>query len=215
MENYKIKHVDLEDLEDLLVEVEASFGIQIADGELAHITTFGQLFDYIVNKIQLEDTNDCTTQQAFYKLREAITATLGVDGKTIVPNILASEVFPRQDRRLKVRHLENHLGMKLRILRPPNWVTSMLLIAFFASILGFFVNVPIGLLGLTLSIAGFWLAGKFGNELGLQTIGQVAQEMATKNYLKSRRNPNTANPKEIKEILVYWFGRDLGLPKAN
>lgn len=215
MENYKIKHVDLEDLEDLLVEVEASLGIQFADRELVHIKTFGQLFDYIADKVHLEDSNDCTTQQAFYKLRAAITTTLGVEGKTVIPNGLLSEVFPRQDRRLRIKNLENHLEMKLRILRPPNWVITILVITLFASLIGLFFNWPFGLLGLTFSVAGFWLANKFGNELDLQTMGQVAKKMATKNYLKSRRNPNTINQKEIKKILVDWFSDELGLTKTN
>lgn len=89
---------------------------------------------------------------------------------------------------------------------------AILLIASFAGLL---FNWQIGLLGLVFSFAGFWFTHKIGNELDLQTVGQVAEKMTRENYLKSRRNPKTFNKKEIEKILTDWFSNDLGLDKSK
>lgn len=56
---------------------------------------------------------------------------------------------------------------------------------------------------------------KGGNELDLQTVGQVAEKMTRENYLKSRRNPKTFNKNEIEKLLTEWFSNDLDLDKSK
>lgn len=213
MTDYELKNIDPDDISDLLVKVEKSFDIKFGDTELMHISTFGELCDHIANKIQLDNSDDCTSQQAFYKLRNAISLTLQIDNKTISTNFSLADILPRQSRRSRTKKLEEHLDFKLNILRPPHWVKGTLVIIVLASLVGFFFNWQIGLLGIVFSIAGFWFANKIGNELDLQTVGQVAEKMTRENYLKSRRNPKTFNKKEIEKVLTDWFSNDLDLDK--
>jgi hypothetical protein len=215
MTDYELKNIDTEDIEDLLIKVETSFDIKFVGDELVHISTFGQLCDHIANKIQLDNSDDCTSQQAFYKLRDAISSTLQLDSKTISPDFSLSDILPRQSRRSRTKKLEHYLGFKLNILRPPHWVTGTLAIIFLVSLIGLYFNWQIGLLGLGFSIGGFWFAHKIGNELDLQTVGQVAEKMTRENYLKSRRNPKTFNKTEIEKVLTDWFSNDLGLDKSK
>ncbi len=215
MTDYELKNIDSEDIEDLLVKVETSFDIKFVGDELVHITSFGQLCDHIANKIQLNNSNDCTSQQAFYKLRDAISSTLQIDTKIISTDFPLTDLLPRQTRHSRTKKLEKHLGFKLNILRPPHWVTGALAILFLTSLVGLFFNLQIGLLGLMFSIAGLWLANKIGNELDLQTVGQVAEKMTRENYLKSRRNSKTFNKNEIEKILTDWFSNDLDLDKRK
>jgi hypothetical protein len=175
--------------------------------------TFGQLCDHIANKIQLDNSDDCTSQQAFYKLRNAISSTLQFDNKTITTDFPLVKLLPRQSRRVRTKKLEKHLGFKLNILRPPHWVTGTFVILLLASIVEIFFNWQIGLFGLLFSIAGLWVANKIGNELDLQTVGQVAEKMTRENYLKSRRNPKTFNKKEIEKVLTDWFSHELYINK--
>ena len=51
------------------------------------------------------------------------------------------------------------------------------------------------------------VVNKIGNELDLQTVGQVAEKMTSAHYLKSRRDMNTFNKNEIEKVLVGLFGR--------
>ena len=215
MTDYELKDIDSEDIEDLLVKVETSFDIKFVGDELAHITTFGQLCDHITNKIQLDNSDDCTSQQAFYRLRDAISSTLQIDSKTISTNFSLNDILPKQTRRSRTKKLEKHLGFKINILRPPHWVTGTLAIILLASLVGLFFNWQIGLLGLVVSIAGLWFANKIGVELDLQTVGQVAEKMTREHYLKSRRNPKTFNKKEIEKVLTDWFSNYFDIDKSK
>lgn len=215
MTEYQLKDIDSEDIEDLLLEVEKSFGIKFVGNELIHITTFGELCDHITNKINLENSNDCTSQQAFYKIREAISTTLQLENKKITPNFPLAEILPRQRRRSTIKKLENHLGFKLKILSAPHWITTTLSIVFIASIIEIYFNWHIGILGIIFSYNGFWIATRIGNELDLKTVGEVAEKMTRENYLKSRRNQNTFNKKEIEKVLTNWFRINFDLEKKQ
>jgi acyl carrier protein len=215
MTAYQLKDIDSQDIEDLLEKVETSFNIKFASNELGQITTFGQLCDHITNKIHLDNSNDCTSQQAFYKLRDAFSAMLHLDKKVISTDKLLADLLPRQTRRTLTRDLENHLGFKLNILRPPYRVTGFLVIIFFSSIIGLFINWQVGLSGIVASIGGLWVSNQIGNELSLQTIGQLVEKMTRENYLKSRRNPETFNKAEVEKILTDWFSDYFDIDKSK
>lgn len=212
---YNLKNIDPDDIDDLLLKVENSFDIKFVGDELVHITTFGQLCDHIANKIQLDNSDDCTSQQAFYKLRDAISATIQIDKNKISPDTLLIDFLPRPTRRSQTKKLEQYLGFEVSILRPPHWLSGTLFIILLASIVGLFFKWQFGLSGLVFSIVGLWLAYKIGNELDLQTVGQVAEKMTRENYLKSRRNPKTFNKSEIEKVLTDWFSSDLDLDKSK
>jgi hypothetical protein len=94
-------------------------------------------------------------------------------------------------------------------------VTNTLLILLLVSIVGLFFKWQLGLLGLCISFGGLWFSNKIGNELDVQTVGQLAEKMTRENYLKSRRNPKTVNKNEIEKLLTEWFINDLGLDKSK
>jgi acyl carrier protein len=213
MTGYVLKKNEIEDISELLMKVEKSFDIRFGKTELKHIATFGELCDHIVDKIQLDHFEDCTTQQAFYKLRNVISMKFGVNKKTISTDFQLIDLLPRQNRRLMIIDLERHLGFKLNILRPPHWVMVTFFVLLLLSLIGLFFNWQTGLLGLVFSIGGFWVANKYGNNLEVCTIGEVAKKMVRENYLKSRRNPKTFNKNEIEKILTDWFSDELGLDK--
>jgi hypothetical protein len=111
--------------------------------------------------------------------------------------------------------LEQHLGFGVNILRPPLWLSRTLFIILLASTIELFFYWQYGLLGIVFSIAGLLVVFKIGNELDLQTVGQVVEKMTRENYLKSRRNPRTFNKSEIEKVLTDWFCNDLNLDKSK
>lgn len=215
MTDHELKNIDAEDIEDLLAKVEVSFNIKFINDELIHIRTFGQLYNHISNKIQLENLDDCTSQQAFYKLRRAISTTLQIEHNKITPDTSINDLFPRNTRRSKMKILEQHLAFDLDILRPPLWITNGLLLTLFLSFVALFFNWKLGFSGLALSILGLWLANKVANELELQTVAEIAKKMTSENYFQSRRNPKTFNKREIENVLTEWFTNNLGLEKGE
>ncbi len=215
MKEFELKNIDPEDIEDLLIKVEDSFEIKFADNELAHVQTFGEICDHIKKKIQLDHIDDCTTQQAFYKLRSTLVSALHVDTEKITPDTLLQDLLPRRIRKSKAQQIEQSLGFKLSLLRPPHYVTGFLVLLLLTSLVALAFTWQFGLAGLGLSIGGLWLAAKTGNELDLKTVGQLAEKMTRENYLRSRRNPKTYNDNEIEKVLTDWFSNDLGIDKCK
>lgn len=215
MFNFGLKNTDPEDIDDLLVKVEQSFKIDLVSEEMQGITTFGELCDYISSKIQLSHADTCTTQQAFYKLRSAVRTVLHVDN--LKPDTLLTEIFPRErrTRALAIKQLEAELDVKLDILRPPHFITTVLLIGLLASMVALFTNPLLGIPGLLLSFLGINRAAKFGNKLNLKTVGELTQKIARENYLQSRRNATTVNRNEIEMLLIDWFSKDLSVKKSK
>lgn len=213
MTDYELNNIDPEDIEDLLVKVEKSFNIKFVSNELVGLSTFGELCDHITNKIVLDHSDNCTTQQAFYKLRNALSAILNINN--VKTDSLLNDILPRQNRISTVRKIENKLGVKLSFLRPTHFVSGTLIIVFLASIVGLFINWRVGLLGLLFSLAGLSIASKFGKEIDIETVGELAEKMTRENYLKSRRNSETFNKSEIENILRGWFSKELDLDKTK
>jgi hypothetical protein len=214
--DYELKNIDSDDFTDILVKIESSFDIKFIGDELYHIPNFGALCDHIANKIQLENSDDCTTQQAFYKLRAAIALTLEVDPKIISPSTPLSDLFSRKGRLTKIKRLRDDLAdFNLHLLEPSPWACSPFVALLLASFIGLFFNWQISLTALAFSFFGIWLAFKLGKEFNLETVGQVAEIMAREHYLKSRRNPTTFNKNEIEKLLIDLFSNDLGLDKSK
>src|SRR5688500_12256357 len=90
------KDVNSEDLSDILIKVEKSFDFKFAKAELKDVTTFGELCDIIISKVQGDNTDDCTTQQAFYKLRNAFSTAIPIDKDKITTETVLLELFPKQ-----------------------------------------------------------------------------------------------------------------------
>ncbi|HMK27706.1 MAG TPA: hypothetical protein VK483_16865 [Chitinophagaceae bacterium] len=207
----ELKNIHSEDIGDVLIKVERSFGFKFGKTELKDVKTFGELCDIIADKVSGYNLNDCTTQQAFYKIRDAITITLLIDKTNITNDTELKTLFSRQNRRQKIATMEGLFGFKIRILRPKYWITVTFALTFLASLVGLFISWKIGLAILIFSIAGINLATKFGNELDLNTVGQLAEKISRENYLKSRRSPSTVNRAEIDKKVKELFITDLDL----
>lgn len=214
MKKIELKNIDDEEFESLLTKIEKSFHITFGNNELADIKTFGELCERIKDKIQLEDSDDCTTQQAFYKLRNGIAELNRIDAKTISPDDYLNKFFPRRKRKKKIGELENYLGFELNLLQSPGWVTSSLLVLFLTSLVGLFFNFWF-LTGLAISLIGFKIAHETGIELKVKTLGELSEKVTRENYVKARRNLSTFNKNEIDKILVDWFSDELDIKKEN
>ena len=108
------------------LKLKSPLTLRLAITGLMHICNFGELCDHIANKIQLDNSDNCTSQQAFYKLRDTISSTLQIDKKTISTDLSLPDLLPRESRRSRTKKLEQQLGFKIHILRPPRWFTRTL-----------------------------------------------------------------------------------------
>lgn len=200
-----------EDIEDVLKLVEKSYNLSFEANELTHIRTFGELSDHIVSKIRLDNKNDCTDQQAFYKLRKAISNTSGGETSAIEPNALLTDLFPKRTRRKEIRKIEKELGLHLGALRPHYVLTYSLMLVLLISIVGLFFKWQLGLAGFAFSVIGFSVAEKTGNEFRDKTLRELIERMTRLNYFVSRREPGTVNITEVRDKIEKLFIENLGL----
>jgi acyl carrier protein len=210
----KLKNIDSDDITDVLVKVEKSFGFKIDKTEFDDVKTFGQLCDIITNKIKGDNSNDCTTQQAFYKIRTAISKTLLIDKSSITADTALQELFPLQNRRQQVAAMEGLLGFEVKVFRPKYWVSKTLVLALLVSVVVLFIYWKAGIPVLIFTIIALRLADKFGKEFDLHTVGQLAEKISRENYLKSRRSSVTINRNEIAQKVREIFSKDLELDQT-
>jgi hypothetical protein len=207
----ELKNIDPEDVGDVLLKVEKSFGFKFGDMELKDVRTFGELCDIITNKVQGDNTNDCTTQQAFYKLKAALSATIPFYKADITTDTDLKQLFPRKARLRQVNSLDKELGFKTNILRPRHWLLLSLAFVFFASLISLYFSWQAGLSGITFSILAMMLAFKVGIEMDLNTAGELAEKIAREHYRKVRRKATTVNRNEIAQKVKELFMTDLDL----
>jgi len=183
----ELKNLDIDEVYDIIEKIQESFDFKFDKNELEHVTTFGELCDIITNKVQGDSTSDCTTQQAFYKLRKAVSKTLLIDTDCIKTDTTLLDLFPKQNRKQRVKEFETELGFSADILDIKPWMGWTILIGFVGSLIMFFFNWKIAVSGLTVSTFFSWVTIKFfSTELKLLTVGQLAEKMSRENYKKAR-----------------------------
>lgn len=209
---YTLETIDSEDIEDVLKKIETSFHIEFKDGELAHVQTFGELCDSITEKIKGTSIDDCTTQQAFYKLRKAFD-TIGI--KNITPNTKLQAILPKRIRKKTINTLAHKLDIDIQILTPPAFITVTLFMVFIIGFITIFFNIYIGISFLIVAVIGFWISNKLSNTLTINTIAELTQKLTRENYIDLRTVTNTYNPKEIEFFILDLFSNELGLLKSK
>lgn len=214
-QSIQLSDCDPEDINDIIKTLESSFGVQLDQYDLAEVKTFGDLCDVFENTIRLENREDCTSQQAFYKLRAAISESQGVEKETIRPDSRLTDLFPRKNRRKRIRLLEKQLDIKLNLLTCPGWVTFILITVFIASLIALFFDWKTGLSGLGISYLAMWVADKTGKELELQTLRELTEKTAALEYTKMRRIPGTINRHEIVATIKEVFSKQLDIDKEK
>jgi hypothetical protein len=209
---YNLTNIDPEDIGDVLLKIERSFNIKFADNELKETKTFGALCDLVAEKVKHNHADSsCTTQHAFYKLRNAINAKNTVDRAELKPQTKLCELFPRDNRIEVVADIENEMGFHMNLLRPKPWIILSFLVMLLASITVSMVFDIVGYIGMVISITGLILAGKFGKELKVKTLGDLAEKIAREHHNSCRKNASTVNRAEIAGKVRELFANNLSV----
>lgn len=207
----KLNNVDPEDLNDVLIKIQKSFNIQLDNEGLKDISSVDSLCNVIINKINLEHEETYSTQHAFYQLRNAIAAVIGIDKCTVTPQTRLCKILPKENRLQLIAGIENELGFKTNLLQPKQWILTIFSLMLIGSFILCFFNLQVGIAGLLSSAISLKLAGKFGKEIHLKTVGDLANKIARESNLRSRRNNCAANKNEIEQKVKELFVNDLGL----
>lgn len=206
-----LNKVDPEDIGEVLIKIEKSFNISLDDTSCKDVKTFGKLCDIVVEKVKQTNNDSCTTQQAFYKIRNAINSTISPPKELIKPQTKLSEIFPRDNRIEVIAEIEKEIGFQLNLLQPKQGIVGTFIFVLLASLVGFFFQPVMALVGAIIAAAGLMLAGKFGKELKVKTLGDLAEKVAREHYLKCRRDAATINRTEVTQKVKELFTADLYL----
>ena len=158
---YDLSDIDPDEISGVLLKIERSFQIRIGQEDILMVETFGDLCDMVTNKVKGIDSQTCTTQQAFYKIRNAIGVVQGLDKASITPDSELQILFPRYDRNKKMRRLQRELGIMSDLLDIKPWLACLITAGIVRSHLLFFFQWRIATAGLVLFITIGWLASKF------------------------------------------------------
>ena len=212
---------------DMVPAIEKSFGIRFEQSELETVRTYSELCGMVNSKLPQSNASDCTSQQAFYKLRAALQAHTAA---TIIKSTSSvSSLLPAQwvKRRQAAKAIEAALGMKLNILGMPSRLENVCICLVLSSIFGLPVAVIVRML--SSSSMGYWvcltgfLAGiigmnagsRLGSTIKYATIAELVATMRFRFYRQSRRNPGQVNSQEIPGQLHKLFCNDFGIESAQ
>ncbi len=194
--------LDGEDFGYLLPEVESSLGFKFEDNELAEVSSYGQFLDVVFEKMSGTTVMDCTSQQAFYKIRRAMVKSSHLDKSFIKRDTPLVEVFGKKSRLSLVRELEGSLGFKLNATHPPMFITIALVVLQFYSFVLLFANWKLGLIFFAVSYYGLSISKEYGRTLRVKTVGELAKHLSIYNYINVRRDASSYNKMEVENILA-------------
>jgi hypothetical protein len=215
MNNKILDTYEIENLEDCIPSIEEMYKFKFEDGETQKLKNFDEFCDLIISKINFENVESCTTQQAFYKLRNSLIEEKISEKEKIKLETKLTEIFPRKNRIRLVKRIENNIGFKLNILSPPNFISYTLIILFVISFTLLFINFRVGISGIAISIFGFYLGTRFGKEIEIENIKELVEKITLENYLEVRTQKNTVNKSELKSVITNWFVENSGIEKEK
>jgi len=197
---------------DILPAIEKSFGISFDQNDFHKDFTYGELEALLFAKLPTATAADCTSQQAFYKLRRALRPL--VNEAEIRPATLLTELMPAK-RRIAEAHLNAELGMELNLASMPTWAVLSGSLLILVSLAMFFFSGVLALAGLGLAIVGLDAARHLEKQFNHQTVRELIEHMSSQHYRQSRRNPDTVNLREIPSRLERIFIDMAGLKAAE
>lgn len=86
------------DYVELIMRTEKEFGIVISDAECGEISTVGDLYRCVCNKVALSTRPGCLTSRAFYRVRRALVECYGLAREQVRPDTGLEEILPPQKR---------------------------------------------------------------------------------------------------------------------
>jgi hypothetical protein len=211
----KLDEYESEDIFDIVVKLEKSFAIKFDKDAFLNVKTFGDICDVIESYIKYDNKEDCTKQQAFYKIRTAISETQLIDKKVINLDTKLVDLFPRQNRRQQVKIFQRQLGVNLKFLTYPGWLALTLFIGLLASFIAFFIDWKIAVSGIIFFAIAFNIADKLGKDLAVETVKELTEKAAAEHYIDMRSSNLTVNRSEILDTIKDAFVSGLAIEKKD
>lgn len=196
---------------ELILAIEDTFQISIADEEAGSASTVGDLHNLILARLQAKDTKNCLTSAAFYRTRRGIVDALRIERRQVRPSTPLQSILPRNGRRENWQRIREAMKLKLPDLNHPGWIVlvilamgiALALLPVFYRRVGF-EAIPL-LVWLGLVLGGFLI--KFSPPLAVAfpsrdvTVGDLAREVLALNHAHLADAVGGWNEKSVWEAL--------------
>lgn len=213
MNEHALTYADPEEILHVIELAERSFGADLSPVYDTQVNTLGEFIDLMHQYTPGESTTDCTTQQAFYRLRSSLVIVSGVDPTAIRPDTALANLIPLAKRGRFIAKLDHELGIATDLLVLKSWVGIALAIILLVSLFGLVPGWPYSAVGLCVYGLGVWWPGQITTTLSVKTVGQLAQKISREHYRTVRRNATTVNRSELESFLFDLFSHELGTPR--
>jgi hypothetical protein len=215
LNNIKLADYEDEDIFDVVVKLEKSFAIKFNKDAFINIKFFGDLCNIVESYIKYDNKEDCTKQQAFYKIRTAISKAQLIDKALINLDTKLVELFPRRNRRTQVKLFQRQLGINLKFLTYSGWLSLILIFWLLGSFIAFFFDWKIAVSGITFFAIALNVAERLGKDLEFETVKELVEKAATEHYIDIRRSKLTVNRNEILSTIKDAFSSGLSIDKEQ
>jgi hypothetical protein len=209
----KLSNLDDEAVEECVLAAIDSFGHQFTQEELSQLETLGDFYNLVEKKFANRHSPECSSQQAFYKLRLAIADVLKIEKSSITASSSLEELFPRKTRRRKMKQVQQRLGIKTKLLEMKSGLRTFFAVFMVSSFIILFFSWIIGLLALGSLILFNRIAAIFNNEFRYTNLRDLAEYLMIFEYGVVRREPETVNPHEVRQVINQVFIRREALKK--
>jgi acyl carrier protein len=211
------------DAVELIMAVEEAFDIQIPDREAEKLSTVGQMYAFVVNKLAFNELPRCQSSAVFYQARRALMDLHGVPRRSVSPSTRMDSLLPSSSRRSDWQRLSRTMEAQLPQLEPPRWMGLLsagrgaaLLIACAAAYFVYPVSTAvIFTLGSALLI---FMANQamapFAVEIPAEyaTVGGTVRAVVRLNYGTQTGTKRKWDPHQVWETLRGIIAEQLGVP---
>ena len=210
------------DLVELVISFEDAFGVAIPDKVATELTTPREVTEYLVTQLNVGRQTSCISQQAFYRLRRALSPVTKTQRADFRPTVMLSQLLPVESRKEAWAEARSQMGVSvLPDLVRPRWLVyglTILIIVTAAfvfshsygasgnSAIAFLVSVFIsGVLAHASQFATRSLRSQFSREY--RTVGELAEYLALHNPHTFKKNWTREEIAEtVRQIIIDQTG---------
>ena len=190
-------------IEKILGELNGRFNCAIALEEFRDKSySTSSLTDLLIQRISDELIGEWTTEKAFSSLKRGMMQA-GISSDKISMDARLDELFPRAQRREHLMQLSTATGMPIDVLKPNGLLNGLLVFLFFVCIpFGIGVDWFLSGLGMLLCAAGIFVLGKQAKNFKMDTLGQMAEDIAWRLYLQQQKSSASVSKKTIESEVI-------------
>lgn len=108
MKKNKLDVYEIENIEDCILEIEKMYNFKFEENELENLKTFEEFCNLIIEKINLKNVESCTSQQAFYKLRNSLIETKLIEKENLKQKLNLKKYFQEKTEKFQLKKLKRN-----------------------------------------------------------------------------------------------------------